>query len=265
MMKRNQTMSRSKKILACAMIVLFCGGVVAVTYVFRNHSTRVVNATPGTDEYLRAYGLTDEQLAEGTKTENREPFPLFSGPRTVMDPLGDVLNRAGQPSNVHAAWGDVSSATVAKNEGTQTWDVTINVGGRIPTSIPDKAQLFVYMDADGKSENNSVGNGVRASTDAEFVIQFNQEQGWYTDFRWYNPEAIFWAQNKETTSTFAVTDTSFEMHIPFTEVSGDQAPVWRIVLAVSSGNEVQVDVAGIAGFPAPVGETYPKIPLPEAN
>lgn len=247
------------------MIVLFCGGVATAAYLLRDTTTKVVNATPGTDEYLRAYGLTDEQLAEGTKTENREPFPLFTGPSTVTDPLGDVLNRAGQPSNVHADWGDVSSATVTKNEATQMWDVTVNVGGRIPTSVPDKAQLFVYMDADGKPDNNGVGNGVRAGADTEFVIQFNQEHGWYTDFRWYNPEAIFWAQNKETASTFTVTDTSFEIHIPFTEVSGDQAPVWRIVLAVSAGNDVQVDAAGIAGFPPPVGETYPTIPLPEAK
>ncbi len=254
----------SKKILVLATILLFCGIVVVLTNTTAP-VPNVVNVRPGTDEYLRAYGLTDTQLSTATATENREAFPLTTGEIIITDPIGDVLDRTGKSLSGGVAWADLTSATWTKNLGAQTWDVRVSTAQTIPTATNTKGQLFVYVDIDGQQDNNAPGTGVRAGSDAEFVIQFNAEHGWYTDYRWYNQKADFWAQNKETLSAFSVIDNTFTLNIPFTEFPAELTPVWRVVFATTIGSETQVDAAGIAGFPPPTGETYPTIPLPTST
>lgn len=211
-----------------------------------DHSTSFA----GTDQYLRHELLwTDEQLSTEVSTNDRALFDAFSGEGTVEDPLGDVLDRNGTTADIALPWGDVTSVTVAKNVTTSVWDVTIVLGGEIPGDPTQKVQLYFLADTDGSPENN-VDDGIRAEMDAEFAIQHNSEAGWYTDFRWFNPEANFWAIDKETTSTFEVRGNTIAIHIPFAEIGGDAAPRWRVVMAVQDADAEQIDAAPTIGFPS---------------
>lgn len=218
--------------------------------------TSAFAATAGTDEYLRELGYTDTQLSTEVVTEDREAFFGADGIGRIEDPIGDVVTRFGTTSEIREPWGDISLATVAKNEETQAWDVTVTLGGAIPETPGRAAQLFVYLDADGDASNNAP-DGIRIGTDAEFSVQYDATNGWYADFRWYNANAIFWAVNKDTAATFDVVGDTVTVHIPFAEAPSTLTPRWRVAMAVADGSETQIDVAPGTGFPPPKGETYP--------
>ncbi len=210
----------------------------------------------GTSDYLRSLGYTDAQLSPVATTEEREAFEISTGDGDVEDPVGDVVDRKGGVTSVTEPYGDVSSVSMTRNDSAQTWDAVVTVGGAIPEKIDRKIQLSILIDADGDTANNAPG-GVRVGTDAEFTVQTTPEHPWYTDFRWYNKDADFWATNKETTLTFEMSGETISMSIPFAEVSGDVTPSWRVVLAVAKGNSSEIDVVPGIGFPPPKGETYP--------
>jgi hypothetical protein len=216
-------------------------------------------ATAGTDSYLRELGYSEEQLTRAVATEDREAFKMAEGTGRVEDPLGDVLNRWGQTSGLNQPWGDIQFAVLTKNETAQTWDFTVTLGGQIPDKPTTKAQLFIVADTDGKKPNNDI-EGIRIGADAEFSVQHNAERGWYADFRWYNPEADFWAMNKETAMTFDLAGNAFTIHIPFSEMSADITPHWRVGMGLADGEATELDAAPGVGFPPPKGETYPEAP-----
>lgn len=220
--------------------------------------TLALAATPvaGTSDYLRSIGYTDAQLSPIATTEQRESFSISTGAGDVEDPVGDVVDRKGGVASVTEPYGDVSRVTLTKNDAAQTWDAVVTVGGTIPEKIDKKIQLSIVIDADGDTTDNAPG-GVRVGTDAEFTVQTTPEHPWYTDFRWYNKDADFWATNKETASTFEIAGETISMHIPFSELPGDVTPSWRVVLAVANGNDSEIDVVPGIGFPPPKGETYP--------
>lgn len=210
------------------------------------HADRVA----GTDDYLRDNGYTEEQLSTAVVTEDREPFESQRGAGTVRDEIADVLDRAGRTSRLTFPWGDITEATFVKNEANQTWDAAVRVGGTIPTEMTQKAQLFVLVNATPDETDNDV-EGFRIGMDAEFSLQYGEEHGWYSDFRWYNKNADFWAVNKETAATFQLLGPVFTMRIPFTEIPADLDPTWRVVMAVAEGGSSEVDAAPGIGFPPP--------------
>ena len=219
-----------------------------------------VETTAGTDEYLRhELGFTDEQLTTQVATEEREPFRYSTGAGTVDDVLGDVLDRYGSETTLNQPWADIDEAKLEKNLVTQRWDLTVTLGKDLPIKPTEKVQLFFFADTDGDATNNAP-DGIRINMDAEFAVQLNQEQGWYTDFRWYNDEADFWAINKETSSTFAILGRTIALHIPFTELSGDRDPNWRVMMAISNGDRTEIDSAQDVGFPAPKNAVTPETP-----
>lgn len=222
--------------------------------------TMVLAASPvaGTNGYLKSIGYTDEQLSARVATEDREPFETAEGAGSFADPLGDVVSRSGDTAGIQNAWGDLSDVTLSKNDATQSWDFSLSVGDSIPKTLTSsqKAQWLVYMDVDGDASNNAAA-GVRAGTDVEFTVEYNQEAGWYTDFRWYNQPADFWATNKETAATFTFDDEVLTIRVPFAEAPDTLAPRWRTAVAISDGGEMQTDVIPGIGFPPPKGETYP--------
>ncbi len=213
-------------------------------------------AAAGTDGYLRELGYSDAQLSTEVVTEDREAFSGAEGTGRVEDPFGDVLTRFGTTSKILQPWGDISEAILTKNDETQTWDFAVSFGGAIPDAPSYNAQLFVYVDADDDAANNA-RQGIRIGTDAEFSVQHDETNGWYVDFRWYNPDADFWAVNKDTGATFDVGANSITIHVPFSEAPATLAPHWRIAMGVADGANTQIDVAPGVGFPAPKGETYP--------
>lgn len=217
-------------------------------------------ASAGTDGYLREIGFTDAQLSTETPTEEREAFLEAEGVGRIEDPLGDVLDRFGITSGVRQPWGDISGAVLLKNDTTQTWDLAVTFGGTIPDAPAYGAQLFFYADADDDASNNA-REGIRVGTDSEFNIQYDATNGWYADFRWYNPNADFWAVNKDTNATFEVAGDTIAVHVPFAEMPSSLAPHWRVAFAVADGARTQIDVVPGAGFPAPKGETYPMPPI----
>lgn len=210
----------------------------------------------GTSDYLRSIGYTDAQLSDTVTTEQREAFSSAQGAGSVSDPLGDEVNRKGGAATVNAAFGDISSATLTRNDATQTWDVSVALGGAIPENPTNRIELFILMDTNGDLSDNAP-DGVRIGTDMEFVVQRTADHDWYTDYRWFNKGPQFWAVNKETVSTFEINGDSIAYHIPFAEVSGDATPTWRVVMAVADGGNSEIDVAPGVGFPPPKGETYP--------
>ncbi len=211
----------------------------------------------GTSDYLRSLGYTEAQLSPVATTEQREAFEISTGAGNVDDPVGDVVDRKGGATSLTEPYGDISSVSLTKNDATQTWNAVITVEGWIPEKTEKKTQLSIVVDTDGDVTNNAPG-GVRVGTDAEFTVQTTPETPWYTDFRWYNKDADFWALNKETKSTFTVAGGTIAMQIPYSELSGDIIPSWRVVLAVADGNASEIDVVPGIGFPPPKGETYPQ-------
>lgn len=219
----------------------------------------------GTDDYLRqVLGMTDEQLNDAVSTEDREPFGMAHGTVTVTDPIGDVLNRWGQSTDVYAGWGDVKSASLGRNDLNKTWDFTVVMGETIPPSTDDKAQLFILIDSDGTPDNNAT-IGMRIDTDTEFSLQYGQDKKWYTDFRWYNPDADFWALNKETAATFDVNGNTITYRIPFSEIPATENLGWRVIMGVSDNNKTQIDSAHDVGFPPAKGATTPTPTEPETE
>ncbi len=212
----------------------------------------------GTNGYLMWLGYTDAQLTARVATEDREPFQTAEGTGALEDPFGDVVSRWGETSAIEYPWGDLSSVTVTKNETTQTWDVAFAHGAAVPEKLTDtqKAQWFVYLDSDGDIANNAL-EGIRVGADAEFSVQYNQEHGWYADFRWYNKTTDFWATNKETKMTFAMDGGTVTLRIPFSEAPETLAPHWRASMGIVEGTAMQIDVVPGVGFPPPKGETYP--------
>ncbi|MFH1089298.1 MAG: hypothetical protein V1716_02645 [Candidatus Uhrbacteria bacterium] len=212
---------------------------------------------PGTDEYLKAGGLTEEQLTADVSTEDREPFISASGETSATDPTGDVLSRSGTHPGINFGWGDLTEASLKKDETKQCWDFSLKVAEQIPSAAPWQANYLLYIDSDGKIDNNTP-IGVRINTDYEISIKYEAEKSkWSADLRWYNPEPDFWAVNKETASTFEFKNDSLSICVPFTEISTDIVPTWRVAAVISDGQNTQVDVAPGVGFPPPKGETYP--------
>jgi len=211
----------------------------------------------GTDRYLRnEIGLSTElEEAHGLETEKRQAFDMTTGETTIDDPIGDTLSRVGTTQPIHAGWGDLSSVQLEKDESVQQWHVIIKPGDAIPEAPSYKTQYWIMFDA------MATGNeyeGIRNNMDTVFMLKyFPDEAQWYTDFRWYNEEADFWAINKETTSGFSVSTNRIEYHIPFDELSPDLTPNWRVVAAIQNGGKTQIDAAPTVGFPPPKPEFAP--------
>ncbi|HBR80613.1 MAG: hypothetical protein UW63_C0061G0004 [Candidatus Uhrbacteria bacterium GW2011_GWF2_44_350] len=214
----------------------------------------------GTDDYLVAGGLTEEQLTNNVSTENREPFTSTSGETSVSDPTGDVLSNSGTHPQINYGWADLTSASLEKNSKNQCWLFNMGVAEEIPTNAPWQANFLLYIDRDGDTTNNAP-QGVRINTDYEISVKFGSENQneapyWFIDMRWYNPEPNFWAINKETTSTFKFDGKNLNICVPFEEISEDTTPAWRAAAVVSNGQATQVDIAPGTGFPPPSGEFY---------
>ncbi len=210
----------------------------------------------GTDEYLKAGGLTEEQLTADVSTEDREPFISASGETSTTDPAGDVLSRSGTHPGINFGWGDLTEASLKKDETKQCWNFSLKVAEQIPSTAPWQANYLLYIDSDGKTDNNAP-TGVRINTDYEISIKYSAEQsGWQSSLRWYNPAPDFWAVNKETAATFNFNNDELSVCVPFAEISTDVTPTWRVAAVISDSQNTQVDVAPGAGFPPPKGETY---------
>lgn len=221
----------------------------------------------GSDDYLRyELSYTDEMLSGELITEEREHFAKASGQTKVSDPLGDVLDRLGTTSPMNVPWGDIQSAEVKHNTLEQAWEVRVEMGALVPElHTQDKAQLFVYFDHDGASANNDY-EGIGADMDREFSVQYNKEEGWYTDYKWYNTEADFWGMDQETEATFLIKDNVMTVYVPFDEVPYDNAVHWRVVMALKDGLETQIDAAPGVGFPPALGQELPsKWQMPELS
>lgn len=213
----------------------------------------------GSDDYLRQeLGYTDEMLSQKLTTEERESFERASGQTKVEDPLGDVVDRLGVSSPMNVPWGDIKSAEVKHNTLEQAWEIRVELAQDVPQFIAGKkAQLFIYFDSDGASANNDY-EGTGANMDKEFSLQYNAENGWYTDYKWYNPEADFWGMDRETASTFLIKNNIMTLYVPFDEVPYDATVHWRVIMALQDGAQTQIDAAPGAGFPPPLGEAYPE-------
>jgi len=210
---------------------------------------------PGTDDYLIANGWTEEQLTTNINTEERESFSATTGEAVIEDHVGDVLSRTGTHPLITNAWGDISKVEFKKDSSRQCWSVDFLMATDIPSTSSMQANFLVYMDGDNDITNNAP-EGVRVGTDKEFSIK-NSETGWAADYRWYNsaPNALTWAINKETVSTFSFEANKLNVCIPFAEVGENITPVWRAAVAIYDGTNTQIDVAQNTGFPPAKGET----------
>jgi len=209
---------------------------------------------PGTDDFLIANGWTETQLSTPMATEGREIFSATIGEKSINDPVGDVLSRTGTHPLITNAWGDITNTELKKDNARQCWSVNFTMAADIPASSTIQANFLVYMDGDNDNKNNAP-DGVRIGTDKEFSIK-NSETGWVADYRWYNSaaNALTWAINKDTKSTFTFNKNTLNVCIPFAEVSADITPTWRAAAAIYDGANTQIDVGQNTGFPPVKGE-----------
>ena len=212
---------------------------------------------PGTDDYLLDQGLTEQQLSTPTATEKREPFLNLTDETSIGDEIGDVLSRSGTHPQINYSWGDLTKASLIKNSEKQCWQFDFTVANEIPANPTSLGVNFlIYIDSDGQPENNT-NEGIRFGTDYEVSIKYDvKNQDWFTDLRWYNQAADFWATNKTSASTFNFGSNNLLVCIPFSEISESVTPDWHIAVALSDGQNTQIDVAPGIGFPPPKGETY---------
>ena len=210
----------------------------------------------GTDEYLRSIGFTNEELSSRVKTEDREPFLIAEGEKNIADPLGDVLSRWGTTSDISFSWADIESVQLHQDEEAHMWIFSIQLAETIPSKPEAKVNFLLYVDHDRTKENNDE-KGVHEGVDQEYSIVWNNKDVWYVDFRWFNPDAKFWAINQDTKATFVFHERSLVVKIPFEEIGTDMLPRWRVAIAASNKESTQIDVAPTIGFPPPKGTTYP--------
>ena len=226
----------------------------AITVLFSPVFCFASDIRPGTDDYLINNGWTEEQLTTNMATEGREFFATTTNEATINDPIGDVLSRTGTHPLINYAWGDVTETKLTKDNTRQCWSADITVAAEIPVTATIQANFLIYMDGDNDINNNAP-DGIRANTDKEFSIK-NSETGWSADYRWYNSaaNALTWAVNKETKSTFTFSGNTINVCIPFAEVGENITPIWRTAVAIYDGTNTQIDVAQNTGFPPIKGE-----------
>lgn len=198
----------------------------------------------GTDRYLReqspAIDLTTELV-----TEKRQAFSLAEGEQTVSDPIGDIVTRYGTSSTLQYTWGDITSAELQKEED-GSWVVRVKTAEAFPPLPSNATQILFLADQDGDASNNDLA-GIHGSVDAEFIVK-RTANGWVTDYRWFNKEADFWAIDKETNATFSWENEGLTLRIPSEELSAP-LPNWRVVVAISNGDETHIDAVPGSGFP----------------
>lgn len=198
----------------------------------------------GTAQYLLDNNLVKEQQLETPlKTEDRQSFEVETGLTSVSDPAGDVLERSGRISDLELPWGDITNVETRRDQ--ENWIVEVTLADSLSLNVPQKAQLFVYANT-REAVNNAPG--VRGGMDREFSFKTNPEQSWHVGFRWYNPDADFWAINKETATEVTLNGNIVTFAIPVEEIGQEDVP-WRVVMAISDGVQTQLDVAPGIGLP----------------
>lgn len=211
------------------------------------HVSHAATFTAGSSEYLETKNAT--QLEEKLAAENREIFPVADAKDTVTDPTGDVVDRWGQAATTLISWVDITDANVTKNTSTNHWDVHISTAAPIPNTLSGKAQVLIFIDHDGYQTNN-VKEGFRSNADREYSLQYNADNGWYTDYRWWNPDPVnFWAIDQETASVFHLNGAELIYSIPFAELPENAEFRWRANVAVTYGTSTNVDIAPGEGLP----------------
>lgn len=208
----------------------------------------------GSDDYLRQeLNLPVESADDKVATEDREFFDLATGAVIVTDPKGDVLGRLGEPSSILAPWGDILRAEATRNEDDQTWDFVVDLAGIIPQSTALKGKLSLVIDTDDRDGNNDE-DGTLGQADSEFALTYSRtDKVWNKQFRWFNPQADFWARDRTTNMTYSTNGKTFILRIPFSEISSE-TPKWRVVVALQDDISTQIDVAPTIGFPPVLGE-----------
>ncbi len=214
-------------------------------------------------------GYSDAELSTPLAAEKRESFAVVDGTNTVTDPVGDIVDRAGNTSKLVVLWTDIISASAQKNTETSSWDFTIETAADIPArSTEKKTQFFFMIDKDGDASNNET-IGFNSNVDTEYTVEWNEATGWSTDYRWYNQPVDFWAFNKDTASTFVFNGNTLVYSVPFSELPADATIKWRLSAAVANDDSTAIDTAPGIGFPPPKGVPahtasrfqFPEIPV----
>jgi len=200
----------------------------------------------GSNNYLTDNGAVKGAIDNtAAPLDKRAPLDMSTGETTLLDPLGDVLDRMGQPSEINAAWADIKSVSFFKDLGKNSWRMTVSVGGSIPTVPPVGTQVIAQIDRDSLSENNDRMPGERQNVDRIYTVSFS-ESGWNTSFEKY--EAGVW-QKTDTAATSSVEGDQVVIRIPFEELDETREPNWRANMSVDDKGASQIDAAPSVGFP----------------
>ena len=134
-----------------------------------------VDPNAGTDNYIitNVPGASTS-LATPISTEARQPFPVGTT-LSATDPVGDVLDRNGQPSNLHFAWVDLTGVTWTQDNRAGVWVVAMTFADAIPATPPAQAQFTVFADTDGQPADNSPATGTSGEMNAEWNLKYSAQ------------------------------------------------------------------------------------------
>lgn len=200
----------------------------------------------GSNNYLTDNGSVKGAADNsGAPLTERGPLDLSSGETTLLDPLGDVLDRMGQPSEINASWGDIKSVSFFKDLDKNSWRMTVGVGSAFPSVPPVGTQIIAQIDQDSLPENNDRMPGERQNVDRIYTVGFS-ESGWNTSFEKY--ESGVW-QKTETAATSSIEGDQVVIRIPFEELDKTSEPTWRAIVSIDDKGASQIDAAPSIGLP----------------
>ncbi len=181
-------------------------------------------------------------------TEDRQAFAVSTSLQET-DPTGDVVSRMGTPSMLNQGWADLTGVAWTKDDAGKAWVVHATFAESIPAQPPFQTQLTVYADADDAAADDYHGGGTRNGMDAAWNIKYSAQYGWGIDFQWFNPKPQFWATNRKTQAVPSIQGSTISLRIPFAELPATWSPRWRVMMALQSSTDTQIDVVPGAGFP----------------
>ncbi len=195
-----------------------------------------------------------DMLREVDMTPERQVFqtvPLSANGVTIEDPataddvtVFDRTSGQGVPTYVP----DITRVTVVPTD--DGWLTTFTVRTAIPENPGIPVNFDLFLDSDGKSDNNAKDGVFRAGSDRVYLLLFGTSTKWHTMTWQFNPADGRWAQ-LTTPIPFKVDGKKATMTIPYTlwPKTSIVGTARAFSLAAMNGGASAVDVAPGTGLP----------------
>lgn len=192
---------------------------------------------------------------ENDMTVERKAFtgvPFLKTGATMTDATGNddvVVFDRGTGAPLPELVIDLSSVDLVP--AADGWKATFRFTEPLPAEPTYPINFDLFVDIDGKTENNAKTGVFRAGTDRAFLLLFGTKTKWHTLTWQYDPASDRWAQ-LTTPVTFTIGTNDVSMSIPDALLPLEPArkSIVRAFALTSTGGVTAVDVAPGLALPA---------------